>query len=104
MQSAINSPPATDFDPHFDGDSENTGILGAVIDAYREEGYERGYSRASCDILDSLVGITERFLREAEGDANRSRQIVYAFVEFLEREIQAASGDVAGYVSGGLGI
>jgi hypothetical protein len=104
MPNAINSPPATAFDRHVDAGEDSTGILGAVIDAYREEGYERGYDRASRDLLDSLVGITERFLREAEGDANWSRQIVYAFVEFLEREIQATSGDVAGYVSGGLGI
>ena len=104
MPSAINSPPATEFVPHTEAESESTGILGAVIDAYREEGYERGYERASRDLLDSLVGITERFLRESDGDSTRSRQTVYAFVEFLEREIQAASGDVAGYVSGGLGI
>jgi len=101
---AINSPPATDFDPHVKDTDESTGILGAVIDAYREEGYERGYDRASRDVLDSLVGIAERFLRESGGHASQSRQLVYAFVEFLEREIQAASGDVAGYVSGGLGI
>ena len=104
MLNAINSPSATDFAPHADEAEESTGILGAVIDAYREEGYERGYARAFRDILDSLVGITERFLRQSDGDETGSRQIVYAFVEFLEREIQAASGDVAGYVSGGLGI
>ena len=111
MLSAIHSPPATDFDPDADGSgksakesAESTGILGAVIDAYREEGYERGYARASQDVLDSLVAVAERFLREAHGDEAGSRKTVYAFVEFLEREIQAASGDVAGYVSGGLGI
>src|SRR6476620_11110393 len=103
MLSAIHSPPATDFDPHADESAESTGILGAVIDAYREEGYERGYARASQDVLDSLVAVTERFLRESPGVDPGTRQTVYAFVEFLEREIQAASGDVAGYVSGGLG-
>ena len=104
MQSAINSPPATDFEPHADEASDTTGILGAVIDAYREEGYERGYSRASRDILDSLVGMSERFLREEASESIASRKLIYAYVEFLEREIQAASGDVPGYVSGGLGI
>ncbi len=111
MLSAIHSPPATDFDPHADESgtsaeesAESTGILGAVIDAFREEGYERGYARASQDVLDSLVAVAERFLRQSPGDDPGARKTVYAFVEILEREIQAASGDVAGYVSGGLGI
>jgi len=103
MPNVTNSPPATDSSD-ADQSVESPGILGALIDAYREEGYERGYQRAVQDVLDSLVGITERFIREAGTDAGVSRQGVYAYVEFLEREIQAASRDVAGYVSGGLGI
>jgi hypothetical protein len=104
MLNAINSPPAAEFDPHADEAVQSPGILSALIDAYREEGFERGYERAARDVLDSLVGITERFLREANGGEGNSRQLVYAFVEFLEREILAESGNVAGYVSGGLGI
>jgi hypothetical protein len=104
MPGVINSPPATGFSRESNAGTESPGILGALIDVYREEGYERGYGRASRDILDSLVGITERFLRDGAPGSAASRQLVYAYVEFLEREIQAASGDVAGYVSGGLGI
>ena len=104
MPYAINSPPATDFRSMSRGIDDPTGVFGAVIDAYREEAYESGYDRASRDVLDSLVGIAERYLRQAVDHGGGSRQVVYAFVEFLEREIQSASGDVAGYVIGGLGI
>jgi hypothetical protein len=108
MPQLSNSPPDTrikvtaqqpDDDVH-----ETTGVLGALIDVYRKEGYERGYHRALHDVLDSLVGVTERFLRDGDPDSGASRRLIYAYVEFLEREIHAASNDVAGYVSGGLGI
>ena len=102
MTDVIDSLPTTDISAPLDG--EGHGVLDALIDAYRQEGYERGYGRATRDVLDSLVGMAERYLREAGEDSGGSRKVVYAFVEFLERHIQAASGDVAGYVSGGLGI
>ena len=107
MPQLSNSPPDTRLNgsPVLPAEVEEaTGVLGALIEVYREEGYERGYHRALHDVLDSIVGITERFLREAGPDAGASRRLVYAYIEFLEREIQAASGDVAGYFSGGLGI
>jgi hypothetical protein len=109
MPQLISSPPDTRIKVsarplEYDEVQETTGVLGALIDVYRREGDERGYQRALRDVLDSLVGVTERFLRDGDPDSGASRRVIYAYVEFLEREIHAASNDVAGYVSGGLGI
>ena len=82
---------------------EQMGLLGAVVHAYREEGYQRGYRQALDDLLASLVPVTEEYLRRRRSAGPAERQLLYGYVELLERRINAAASD-GGYVTEGLGI
>jgi hypothetical protein len=82
---------------------EEAGVFGALFDVYREQGFERGYERAVQDMLGSLVTVTEKYLRAHPTGAPALRRQLYAYVEFLERQLESAARET-GYVSGGLGI
>jgi hypothetical protein len=100
MAVSIASPEiATDFDPV----EPPPQFLAALIDAYRGQGEQIGYRKAMRDVLDALVPLTERFLRQTDSLSAEHRKLIYRYVELLQREVQTASND-AGYVSGGLGI
>ena len=82
---------------------EDAEVFGARFDVYREQGYERGYERALQDVLSSLVTVTETYLRTHLPESSSMRRQLYAYVEFLERRLEAVARD-SGYVAGGLGI
>ena len=93
------------IEPDVQTDADQAGsIFGALIEVYREQGFEQGYQKAMNDVLRSLVHLTEQYLGGRADDAKADvRRIVYGYVEHLQSEIRRASND-AGYVSGGLGI
>jgi hypothetical protein len=97
--SALTADAETDFAP-VDPPPQ---LFAALIDAYREQGEQIGYRKAMRDVLDALVPLTERFLRQADDLSAEHRKLIYRYVELFEREVQTASLD-AGYVTGGLGI
>ena len=93
--------PAVNREPD-PNDIDESSVIGTLLDAYRQQGYERGYQQATRDVLASLVTVTEAYLRSRPGDAPDRREL-YAFVEFLEHRLEASAAN-AGYVTGGLGI
>lgn len=79
-------------------------FLGEIIAAYRSEGFEKGYMRATQDLLACLVYNSERFLQEQNQSENSDlRKVLYAFVDRLERQLDD-NVQHHGYVEGGLGI
>jgi hypothetical protein len=85
------------------------GVLGSVLGVYEQHGYDAGYRRAVQDVLLSLLGVTEQFIRQ-QGTGGPSpedlRRVVWALHEDLERRL-AAGGEArstSGEVEGGLGI
>jgi hypothetical protein len=79
-------------------------VLGGVIEAYRREGFDTGYRRATLDLLSAMVLNAEEFLHEQPGDAARKlRPTLYAFIERLERQVERDAQSHR-YVEGGLGI
>ncbi len=107
------------------GPAAAAGVLGSVLGVYERHGYDAGYRRAVQDVLRSLLGVTEQFLRErrpggadaapggatptASGatptaaDAEDLRRIVWALREDLERRFERANAS-SQFVEGGLGI
>jgi len=83
-------------DPNFD-------VLGGVIEAYRREGFDAGYQRATQDLLACLVLSSEQFLCEQASSGQELRRVLYAFVDRLERQLDR-NAQAHGYVEGGLGI
>ena len=92
------------------------GVLGSVLGVYERHGYEAGYRRAVQDVLLSLLGVTEQFIRErglnpggtpgataSETDAANLRRVVWALREDLERRFER-DRNASGFVEGGLGI
>ena len=86
------------------------GVLGSVLGVYEQHGYDAGYRRAVQDVLLSLLGVTEQFIRErrtgpggATPDADDLRRIVWALQEDLERRFEREN-HASGFVEGGLGI
>jgi hypothetical protein len=70
--------------------------------AYREQGYDQGYTRATRDIAALLVLATEEFIRsESLGEADR--KLVRAFLRYAERHVEASSPAFT-YVEHSLGI
>lgn len=80
-------------------------FLGEIIASYRSDGFEKGYKRASADLLACLVYNSEQFLREhaASQEPADLRKVLYAFVDRLERQLDR-NAQSRGYVEGGLGI
>ena len=70
--------------------------------AYREQGYDQGYTRAQRDIAALLVLVTEEFIRE-RSLAEVDRKLVRDFLRFAERHVDATSPAFT-YVEHGLGI
>jgi hypothetical protein len=81
-------------------------VLGSVLGVYEQHGYEAGYHRAVQDVLLSLLGVTEDFIRQrglAAPAARELRQVIWAYHAHLQRRSERL-GSAAGYVEGGLGI
>ena len=86
------------------------GVLGSVLGVYEQHGYDAGYRRAVQDVLLSLLGVTEQFIRErrtnsggATPDADDLRRIVWALQADLERRFER-DRHASVFVEGGLGI
>jgi hypothetical protein len=85
------------------------GVLGSVLGVYEQHGYDAGYRRAVQDVLLSLLGVTEQFIRQ-QGTGGPPpddlRRVVWALHEDLERRLAegADARSAAGEVEGGLGI
>jgi hypothetical protein len=93
------------------------GVLGSVLGVYERHGYDAGYRRAVQDVLLSLLGVTEQFIRErgvngaaapgattqSDNDAADLRRVVWALREDLERRFERDK-NASGFVEGGLGI
>ena len=85
------------------------GVLGSVLGVYEQHGYDAGYRRAVQDVLLSLLGVTEQFIRERGTGGSPPedlRRVVWALGEDLERQLAAGASDrsTSGEVEGGLGI
>jgi hypothetical protein len=65
--------------------------------------YVSGYEQALQNLLTSLVPLAEQHLGRLGPGSAQARKNVYAFIEFLEQQIERASAEVE-YVAGGLGI
>jgi hypothetical protein len=79
-----------------------TSALDGVRNAYRQQGYDQGYTRASRDIAALLVLAAEEYIRgEALDEADRL--LVRGFLRYAERHIEASSSAFT-YVEQGLGI
>lgn len=73
-----------------------------VLRAHRREGYDAGYRRAIADVLAASVFVAEKALQTAADPAD-GRQVIYRFIELLEREtLRNARSD--GDVTDGEGI
>lgn len=83
---------------------ENVDFLGGIIDAYRREGFDAGYERATQDLLACLVANSEEFLHEQQfrQSGKELRRVLYAFVDRLERQLDR-NWQSHGF-EGGLGI
>ena len=83
--------------------SASDGVFGAVLSAYRHEGFEAGRAQALQEVLSALVPLTEEFLRRHPYAAPELRKFVYSFGESLEKHLMWISSS-NGFVEGGLGI
>lgn len=82
--------------------SREFSALDGLRSAYREQGYDQGYTRATRDIAALLVLATEEFIR-AESLGEADRRLVRNFLRYAERHVEASSPAFT-YVEHGLGI
>ena len=79
--------------------------LDGILEAYRQQGYDAGYSRALNDVLADFLLFTQRLLRNADpDDRNRLRRSLRSFETQLESSLAGQNGRVYPVVEGGLGI
>ena len=81
--------------------SEQT-LFPALVNAYREEGYEAGYSRAASDVLASMFEATEEFVALHPETAIETRRLLHSFVERLHAHLRRQRSDHT--FADGLGI
>ena len=92
----------TDEPGAFAFEDSDTQVLEGLRDAYRQQGYERGYTRATRDAIAMLVLSVEEFSRfRALGPVERA--VLRDFQRFTERHLDAATPAFT-YVEEGLGI
>jgi hypothetical protein len=84
-----------------DGGAPN--FLGGVLEAYRVQGYEAGYARASHDLVGVIALAAGDFLRDKPAMTLEARHALLAFEAFLIQRI-GTSEAAPQYVEGGLGI
>jgi hypothetical protein len=69
--------------------TEGDGLWPALVNIYHEQGYEAGYASAKSDALAAILESTEDFLRLRSHQSDpQTRQILYAFSEFLENRVR----------------
>jgi hypothetical protein len=77
-------------------------LLPALVNAYREEGYEAGHSRAVSDVLALMFEATEDFVALHPETAVETRRLLHAFVEHLHHRLRRERSDHT--FADGLGI
>jgi hypothetical protein len=86
----------------FGFEDSDTQVLDGLRDAYRQQGYEQGYIRATRDAVAVLVLSVEEFSRfRALGPVERA--VLRDFQRFTERHLDASTPAFT-YVEEGLGI
>jgi hypothetical protein len=67
--------------------TEIPNVLPSLVGAFRDHGYEAGYARGVGDTHIALLEAVDEFSRQQSGSPARTRQLLYAFSEFLERKL-----------------
>ena len=84
---------------------EGDALWPALVNIYHEQGYEEGYWRATSDALAAVLESTEDFLRAKPPADPQVRGLLYAYCEFLEKQLRAkARGANHSLFIDGLGI
>jgi hypothetical protein len=83
---------------------ERPDVLPSLAIAYHERGYEAGYSRGVNNTLAAVLEATEEFARLRPESAAETRRLLYAFSEFLEKQIGPTPVDFGHDFVDGLGI
>jgi len=98
---AITEFPTRSRNPEPDSDLDAL-QLELVLATNRRHSHEAGYRRAIADVLAAAVFVAEKSLRTAPSPGD-GRQVIYRFLELLERETVALS-DTQNLMSDGAGI
>jgi hypothetical protein len=83
---------------------DHQNVLSPLVSAYHERGYEAGYARGVNDFLATMLEAAEEFARLQPSSTVETRRLLYAFLEFLEKQIgRTPTHSENGFVDG-LGI
>jgi hypothetical protein len=90
---------------HDDGDASGfQEILPSLVGAYRERGFDAGYSRGVNDTLAAVLVATDTFSRQNPATAAETRRLLFAFSKFLEGHAPRTSSQADHTFGDGSGI
>jgi hypothetical protein len=79
-------------------------VLPSLVGAYRERGFDAGYSRGVNDMLAAVLMATDAFSRQNPQTAAETRRLLFAFSKHLEGYIPRTSSQADHTFGDGSGI
>jgi hypothetical protein len=76
-----------------DDPRDESGVWPAIVNVYRDQGFDAGYARGINEVLAQFLEATEDFVDQRPESAAETRRLLHSFSEYLHHYVRRNRAD-----------